>query len=463
MYLLRIIYYIIISLNFYIFINADIYYEKINNKETIIVENVDNNEYSNKEIDKNILNNSININKEQHDHDINDNNVRNKNIIKADIDNNNDQLNTYFNKPQNLKIGLILHSSFVYPFDVNKTIQFIISRNIFDGYKDIESEYTGCYAFISEFTKNNFVLFTKNSTNFLNSLNSNTTSNNKNIKNSKITLQDQVKNENIKDQNTKNNTNATNNILKHITKYYIKDLKEALYQNEVKYLMSIRGGYNASDLIDDLFKLEKPQQEKLFIGFSDATILHLFFSQQWNWKTIHGPVLLSADHVSQQNFRKLINLLLSKKEASIKINLKPINHLAKITKNLESLVTGGNLCVVQTSIGTKIQIDTQNKILILEETKESIYKVKRMLKHLKDAGLLNNATAIIIGTIDCNEEIKMPIVLQTFFDNLAVPVFYTNKIGHNKYNFPFIINEKAKIINNNNQFIFYQTFKNIYK
>lgn len=390
------------------------------------------------------------------------------------IDNMNQKKSKYHNINK-LKIGLLLHSNLVHNNEVDRVINFIINKNVFTQYK-VSSSQVNCSLdnkpknqANNEFSRQNFIKFTKNTNKFISSIedlvaqefNCNR-ENNKKKQNNNL---EKASNNNTKISKTQAIQQETlRRTVKNLPKHYMRDIIDALNQDDIRILMSIRGGYGASDLLEDLLNLQKPEgKEKLFIGFSDATILHLFLSQKWNWKTIHGPVLLSAEKTSHKNFQKLVRLLLSKYNSEIEISLKPINKIAKNINDIEdSLVTGGNLCVIQTSIGTKIQIDAKNKILIIEETKESIYKVKRMLKHLKDTGVLESASAIIIGTIDCGEEIKMPAMLQNLIDDLEVPVFYTNKIGHNEYNYPFIINEIGSIIKQNSKYIFKQTFKNIY-
>ena len=60
--------------------------------------------------------------------------------------------------------------------------------------------------------------------------------------------------------------------------YRFEHLKKALTNNETKAIWCVRGGYGASRIIPDLMKLKK-QKEKLFIGISYITTLHLIFFQ----------------------------------------------------------------------------------------------------------------------------------------------------------------------------------------
>ncbi len=129
--------------------------------------------------------------------------------------------------------------------------------------------------------------------------------------------------------------------------------------------------------------------------------------------------------------------------------LKPLNQKAQNAKQIEGLITGGNLMLLQSSIGRSWQLDAKNKILIIEEIAEKGYRVDRMLHHLKDAGILKNTRAIILGDFilsseDSNRE-QMSYVLQNFADGIDIPVYKTDLFGHGKNNYPFVIGSQATV------------------
>jgi muramoyltetrapeptide carboxypeptidase len=66
-------------------------------------------------------------------------------------------------------------------------------------------------------------------------------------------------------------------------------LKNALTDPTVGAVMMLRGGYGLTRLIPNLLQLNKPKKEKLFIGFSDGTALHIVLNQKWGWPSVHGP------------------------------------------------------------------------------------------------------------------------------------------------------------------------------
>ncbi|HJD61701.1 MAG TPA: LD-carboxypeptidase [Rickettsia endosymbiont of Columbicola hoogstraali] len=230
-------------------------------------------------------------------------------------------------------------------------------------------------------------------------------------------------------------------------------LKDALYNESRNIVWSLRGGYGSSRLIPDLLKLPKPNKEKFFIGYSDITALHLFLSQEWGWKTIHGTNVagLLKPEQDRGNFIKLAEILQGKVKQAVINDLAALNNVAKPTRLVSGKLTGGNLTMVLSSIGTRWQIKTAGKILFLEDINVAPYQLDRALIQLKQAGLLENIKAIIFGTFDKDSKLTM-LVLRNFANNLKVPVFKTDRFGYEKINDPIIYNTDSKIIGNGEKF-----------
>ncbi|QCS24227.1 LD-carboxypeptidase [Rickettsia parkeri] len=224
-------------------------------------------------------------------------------------------------------------------------------------------------------------------------------------------------------------------------------LRDALFDESDNIVWSLRGGYGSARIIPDLLKLSKPNKEKFFIGYSDITALHLFLSQEWGWKTIHGSNIadLLKPEQDQGNFTKLAEILKGKVKQVTIDNLVPLNDIAKSSDLVSGKLTGGNLTMVQTSIGTSWQIKAKGKILFLEDVNVVPFRLDRELLHLKQAGLLEDVKAIIFGSFGKDLDATM-LVLRNFADSLDIPVFKTNRFGHEKINDPIIYNTNSKII-----------------
>lgn len=126
-----------------------------------------------------------------------------------------------------------------------------------------------------------------------------------------------------------------------------------------------------------------------------------------------------------------------------------LNALANQPHRLDACVTGGNLCLVQASIGTSWQLKGAQKIIFLEEVNERGYRVDRMLEHLRQAGIFDNAQAIVFGDfLDGNEPDGSSLVqpvLERFAQQIKIPVIQIAGIGHGYINQPLWLGSSATL------------------
>lgn len=225
-----------------------------------------------------------------------------------------------------------------------------------------------------------------------------------------------------------------------------ESLKRALLNPDTKAVLCARGGYGCMRLIPELEKMSPPTSPKLFIGMSDITALNLFLQQKWHWPVIHGA--LALDKFSPAAIDDMKSLMFGN-DKQIQFQGKPLNAAAKKSQTIQSSVTGGNLCLIQTSIGTAWQLNGRDKIILLEEIGERGYRVDRMLAHLQQAGLFKDATAILLGDFIGGEEpdgksLVQP-VLERFAEHCAIPVVQVKGIGHGRDNLPIPLGTSATL------------------
>ncbi|MES2141371.1 MAG: LD-carboxypeptidase [Pseudomonadota bacterium] len=236
-------------------------------------------------------------------------------------------------------------------------------------------------------------------------------------------------------------------------------LQEALFNSESSAIWCLRGGYGCTRLISKLLELkEKPKTNKLFIGFSDITALHLFLQQKWHWQTLHGPSANQVayeciDSKSIQEFKKVIFGELNQLQFSLSL-FNMANHGAVIN----APILGGTLALIQASLGTEWQIDIKDKILFLEEVNEPAYRIDRMLQHLQQSGILQDVKAILLGDFIFTSSISklndidlIHSVLQRFAETQNFPVFHIPGIGHGKTNRSLPLGIRANIDLSTNQ------------
>lgn len=229
-------------------------------------------------------------------------------------------------------------------------------------------------------------------------------------------------------------------------------LQQALLNSKSKAIWCLRGGYGCSRLVTQLYALTPPAQSKIFIGLSDITVLHIFLQQQWHWPTLHAPAIWQAalQTVQPQSLQLLKEVIFGERQTIRFTDLIPLNTAAQQHTSLSSVVVGGNLSLVQTSIGTRWQLNASNKILLLEDVNERGYRVDRMLEHLQQAGIFRGIQAIIfgdfIGGIDPNGSSRVADVLKNFAAQNNFPVLQGRGIGHGEINHTIPLGTKATLM-----------------
>ncbi len=214
-------------------------------------------------------------------------------------------------------------------------------------------------------------------------------------------------------------------------------LKKALLAEDSDFIWCVRGGSGATRLLPGLKEVKSPLHKKTLMGFSDITALHLFLKQAWGWETIHGPTArqVIAGDVSAAGIGQLLQGITTQVDYPIR----PMNQAAEQVQGSGTL-TGGNLKLVESSLSTFWQIDTQNKILMLEDINELAYRVDRSLVHLWQAGLFYQLKALIFGDFthsDPAEVSKVTAVLERFATEMNIPVFRGQFFGHGTHNAPW--------------------------
>lgn len=231
-----------------------------------------------------------------------------------------------------------------------------------------------------------------------------------------------------------------------------RHLVDALKSEDSKVIWIFRGGYGATKLIPELDKYNFSSNPKTIIGFSDITALAIYFEVKYDWNFIHGRMISS--HVKSRYTPKEFNIMkgfLSDEWDKIEYKFDSLNAKAKENISIKSEITGGNLALIQCSLGTNWQIDARNKILFLEDVGERGYRIDRMLEHLKQAGVFNNIRALIFGDITCapepNGELLCDAAISRFIarEMQDIPVFSSKMFGHGSINYPLIFNIEVQL------------------
>lgn len=221
------------------------------------------------------------------------------------------------------------------------------------------------------------------------------------------------------------------------TEQRLNDLQQYLDDTSVKAILCGRGGYGTTHLLDRLDWKKFKKHPKWIIGFSDITILHTYLQHELNIASIHGPMANAFNEDDGIN-RYTLSLKDTFEGKPVQYNCIP-HQLNRVGKTIAPII-GGNLSLLAHSIGTNAAIQTDGKILFIEDVGEQLYNVERMLLQLKRAGKLKKLKALIVGGFTDEKDTVRPfgktlhqIILDVFKD-YKYPICFNFPVSHGKDN-----------------------------
>ncbi len=229
----------------------------------------------------------------------------------------------------------------------------------------------------------------------------------------------------------------------------LEDLHLAFADKEVKAIFVARGGNGCARLLPMLdFDLIK-DNPKIIVGFSDITALLIPVFQICGLVTFHGPTLgtlLRSGYTYAFCQRALMDreplgLIEDPELESPWSPPYPARTFAIAPGRARGQLSGGCMTVIRQLMGSRYEIETEGKIVFLEDVSEEPHSLERMLAQLLLAGKLQRAAGIIIGEcVSCNpgDSKRNVLPLNSSFEQIArerlsdlgIPVAFGMRIGH---------------------------------
>lgn len=222
----------------------------------------------------------------------------------------------------------------------------------------------------------------------------------------------------------------------------LDDLHDLYSDPKVELILCTRGGWGGLRLVDKLAYQLIQENPKPLIGYSDITTLQLAIFKMTGIPSLSGPMVAvemgkGIDPFTEKHFWGQIR----NKETHYKFDFSSTSTKTLLPGSVQGIMLGGCLSMVAGLLGTPYCPDYTDKILFIEDVGEKPYKIDRYLAQLKQAGILDRISGLILGDfLDCQPEagevsFDLKQIFDQYFANAGYPVIYNFPYGHGDVKF----------------------------
>jgi muramoyltetrapeptide carboxypeptidase len=217
-----------------------------------------------------------------------------------------------------------------------------------------------------------------------------------------------------------------------------EDLLWALGDDTIDAVWCARGGYGAQRTVAALAPGEiealAGRAPKVFIGFSDITVLHALLARRLGWVTFYGPgvsTLAARDPLTLAGVRTALF-----DAAPYTVGAPPEDPWVSTLRpgTAEGALAGGCLTLLAALAGTPLQVDFADRICFFEDIHEPAYRIDGALSQLLAAGCLDGCRGIVIGDHTDSPVDGPSLGLEQMFEDLlgplGIPCCFYLPLGH---------------------------------
>ncbi|MFT4571425.1 MAG: muramoyltetrapeptide carboxypeptidase [Hyphomicrobiaceae bacterium] len=217
-------------------------------------------------------------------------------------------------------------------------------------------------------------------------------------------------------------------------------LEQALADPSISAVLSVRGGYGAARLAPTLCLDGIASHPKIFVGYSDITLLLDRIASDQQVVAFHGPMVGSdLPDLNDESLERYRRFLFGEEgwwEGACQGSWRSGSGSG------EGRLAGGCLSVLVTTLGTPWEIETEGAVLFLEDIDERPYSLDRMFTHLRQAGKLHGLAGLVLGSfLECGERQGSPTdpdllreIVMEAVEGTDYPVLYGFDAGHGSGN-----------------------------
>ena len=218
----------------------------------------------------------------------------------------------------------------------------------------------------------------------------------------------------------------------------------SFYKNkEIKAIFDISGGDIANEVLDYLDYDVIKRNYKPFFGYSDlTTVLNALVSKTNEINYLYQILNIIESDKIRENFE---DTFLKNNQTLFDVKWKFFQG-----SSIEGRVVGGNIRCFLKLAGTKYSPEVENKVLFIEGLGTSIEGLVTHLAQLKQIGVFDKISGLLIGTFtkiekEISEEELFELVKDFIPEHL--PVVKTSEVGHAKDSKVLKIGEMMNIKN----------------
>ncbi|ESU24298.1 putative carboxypeptidase [Flavobacterium enshiense DK69] len=231
------------------------------------------------------------------------------------------------------------------------------------------------------------------------------------------------------------------------------DLQEMLDDDNVKAIWCARGGYGTVRIIDTLDFTRFKKHPKWIMGFSDVTVLHSHLNTL-GIATLHSIMPFTVPKAPDEVKETLRKALFGE---SLKYVVPAKGY--EIKGKAKGQLVGGNLSILYSLLGSKSSLDTDGKILFIEDLDEYLYHIDRMMQNLKRNGYFENLKGLIVGSMTDMHDNEIPFgqnevgIIMEIAKKYNFPVCFYFPAGHQKDNRTLILGKEVEFEVNSDEII----------
>lgn len=233
-----------------------------------------------------------------------------------------------------------------------------------------------------------------------------------------------------------------------------EDLMSMFINPNVKAILPSRGGVGVLGILPYLDYNIILNNPKIISGYSDITVLLNALYKYCELISFHSLLLIDfKPDTPEYNLNQYFSLITPENFPRQIENPPGLPLVSRVSGIGVGNIVGGNLTSFVTALDTPFELDTDGKILLIEEVHEPINTVYRYLLQLRTAGKFNNVSGIVLGECSqCQSAYGKTYedLITDFFIPLGIPLMTNLTSGHGYYKANIPIGAMAELNTFNN-------------